>query len=150
MGDVDEIISLKYRYLRTLDLKQWDDFEATFVPEATGDYGADLRFSSREELVAYMRKSLGPGVISMHHCHHPEIALGSDDATGRWYLEDKVIAPEFRFVLEGAAFYEDRYVRTPDGWRIAHTGYKRTYEASYSLDDIPSYKLTLGDAYEAT
>ena len=147
MGDVDEIIALKYRYLRTLDLKRWDEFTETFVPEATGDYGADLRFASRAELVSFMRRSLGPGIISMHHCHHPEITVDIDDATGRWYLEDKVIAPELKFVLEGAAFYEDRYVRTPDGWRIAHTGYQRTYEASYSLDDLPSYTFTLGDAF---
>ncbi len=147
MDDVQELISLKYRYLRTLDLKQWDEFEATFVPEATGHYGAELEFASRAELVGYMRESLGPGIITMHHCHHPEITVTGDTATGRWYLEDKVIAPDFKFVLEGAAFYEDRYVRTPEGWRILHTGYRRTYEASYSLEDLPSYKVTIGEAY---
>ena len=57
---LEEIKQLKYRYLRTLDLKRWDEFEATFVPEATGDYGEGLRFGSREEIVAFMRDSLGP------------------------------------------------------------------------------------------
>ena len=28
-----------------------------------------------------------------------------------------------------------------DGWRIAHTGYRRTFEQSYSLEDLPSMKI---------
>ena len=144
---LEEIKQLKYRYLRTLDLKRWGDFEACFVPEATGDYGDGLVFADRDALVAYMRENLGPALVTMHHCHHPEIAVDGDHATGRWYLEDKVISEEYRFVLEGAAFYEDRYVRTDDGWRIAHTGYRRTFEATYSLDDLPGYRLSRGSAY---
>ena len=67
--------------------------------------------------------------------------MDGDEATARWYLEDKVIVPELDFVLEGAAFYNDRYVRTPDGWRIAHTGYQRTFEATYSFDDLPGLRI---------
>jgi hypothetical protein len=144
---LEEIRQLKYRYLRTLDLKLWDEFEQTFVPEATGDYGEGLTFADRSALVGYLRENLGPTLVTMHHCHHPEISVDGDAAAGRWYLEDKVISVEHRFVLEGAAFYEDRYVRTPEGWRILHTGYRRTYEATYSLDDLPGYRLKLGTAY---
>ena len=52
-------------------------------------------------------------------------------------------------VIKGAAFYQDRYRRGEDGrWRIAHTGYVRTYEAMLSLDDLPSFRITaqLGEA----
>ena len=46
-------------------------------------------------------------------------------------------------VITGAAFYQDRYERGEDGrWRIAHTGYVRTYEAMMSLDELPSFKIT--------
>ena len=144
---LEEIKQLKYRYLRTLDLKRWDEFESLFVPEATGDYGEGLVFADRAALVGYMRENLGPTLVTLHQCHHPEIAVDGDRATGTWYLEDRVISEEWRFVLEGAAFYEDRYVRTADGWRISHTGYRRTYEATYSLDDLPGYRLRLGTAY---
>ena len=30
--------------------------------------------------------------------------------------------------ISGTAFYSDRYARTGDGWRIAHTGYVRVFE----------------------
>jgi hypothetical protein len=145
--DIGQIKQLKYRYLRTLDLKQWDEYAECFLPEVTCDY-AGLVFENRDALVSYMRENLGEGLISMHHAHHPEITVDGDEATGRWYLEDKVIVPAFDFVLEGAAFYTDRYVRTPAGWRIAHTGYRRTYEMSMSTADLASYQVKRGTAYD--
>ena len=141
MDDVTAISQLKYRYVRTLDTKQWDEFEACFLPEATGDYNG-LAFPDRAALVDYMRSNLGEGVITMHHVHHPEIEVDGDTATGRWYLQDKVVAPAFHFLLEGAAFYEDRYVRTADGWRVSHTGYRRTFEITHDLRDLPGTKVT--------
>jgi hypothetical protein len=139
--DLEQIRQLKYRYLRTLDTKSWEEFASCFLPEATGDYNG-LVFADRQALVAYMRENLGEGMLTMHHVHHPEITVDGDAATGRWYLQDKVIVPAFSFMLEGAAFYEDRYARTPDGWRVAHTGYRRTFEISYDLADLPGMKVT--------
>jgi hypothetical protein len=140
VDDIDQICQLKYRYLRTLDTKRWDEFAECFLPDATGDYNG-LVFADRAALVAYMRENLGEGLLTLHQAHHPEIAVDGDAATGRWYLQDKVIVPAFRFMLEGAAFYEDRYTRTPEGWRVAHTGYRRTFEMTYDLADLPGLKI---------
>ncbi len=147
LAAIEEIKQLKYRYLRTLDLKRWDEFAALFVPEATGSYGPGLAFADRDALVGYMRENLGPSIITVHHCHHPEISVAGDQARGVWYLEDRVLVPEAGLVLEGAAFYEDCYVRVADGWRIAHTGYRRTYEATHSTAALPGFRLTRGPAY---
>lgn len=140
MDDLTAISQLKYRYLRTLDTKEWGEFEACFVPEATGDYNG-LVFADRAALVAYMKENLGEGLLTMHQVHHPEITVDGDTATARWYLQDKVIVPAFSFMLEGAAFYDDRYVRTPEGWRVAHTGYRRTFEITYDLKDLPGTQV---------
>jgi hypothetical protein len=140
VDDIDQICRLKYRYLRTLDTKRWDEFAECFLPDATGDYNG-LVFSDRASLVDYMRENLGEGRLTLHQAHHPEIDVDGDAATGRWYLQDKVIVPEFGFMLEGAAFYEDRYTRTPDGWRVAHTGYRRTFEMTYNLADLPGVNV---------
>jgi hypothetical protein len=76
---------------------------------------------------------------------HPEIEISGDTARGRWYLQDRVIVVDFSFMLIGAAFYDDTYRRTEDGWRISATGYDRTYEATIGLADLPSFAGREGD-----
>jgi hypothetical protein len=139
------IEELKYRYLRTLDLKDWDGFAQVFEPDATGDYGDGLQFGDAAQIVAFMRESLGPDVITVHQVHHPEIAIadGGNTATGTWMLTDRVIAVEHRVLVDGASVYRDSYRRGSDArWRISHTGYERIYESTMSLEDWPSWRLT--------
>ena len=145
--DVEQVKQLKYRYLRTLDLKQWDEFEALFLPEATGSY-AELEFADRDALVGYMRQNLTADLITFHQAHHPEIDVAGDRATARWYLHDKVFVPAFDVAIEGAAFYEDVMVRTAAGWRFSHVGYRRTFEASWKMSAVPGWTFKVGTAYD--
>jgi hypothetical protein len=70
-----------------------------------------------------------PDIVTEHHGHHPEIDLLSPTtAIGRWYLQDRVVVPAADLEINGTAFYSDRYARTEEGWRIAHTGYRRVFE----------------------
>lgn len=140
-ADIEAIKQVKYRYLRALDTRHWDDFAATLTEDVVGDYGSSpggepLRFSNRADLVNYMRSTLGPGIIIEHRVTHPEITVTGDQASGIWYLQDRVIVAEANFMLIGAAFYRDRYRRTNEGWQISATGYDRTYEATMSLEGI--------------
>ncbi len=148
LAALEEIRRLKYRYLRCVDLKLWDEIGEVFTADATVDYGTralgePIQLRGREEIVAFLRKSLGPGIITVHFASQPEIDVDGAAASGTWSFEDTVIATEYRVVIKGAAFYEDRYARGEDGrWRISHTGYVRTYEVMMSLDDVPSLKFT--------
>lgn len=146
LEDLRSIENLKYRYLRSLDTKDWATFASTLTDDVTGNYGEELAFSDRDELVGYMQKNVGPAVITEHRVAHPEIEIDGDTARGRWYLQDRVIVAEFSFMLIGAAFYDDTYRRTADGWRISSTGYDRTYEATIGLADLPSFALKVGPA----
>jgi hypothetical protein len=145
---LEEIRRVKYRYLRCVDLKLWEEMAEVFTPGATADYGSPatgqpLKFGSRDEIIAFLRDSLGPDIITLHAAGQPEIDIDGAVASGMWRFEDTVIATEYRLVIKGAAFYEDRYERGEDDkWRIAHTGYVRIYETTQSLDDLPSLKIT--------
>ena len=145
---LEEIRQVKYRYLRCVDLKLWDDLADTFTQEATADYGTPalgdpIRLAGRDAIVGFLRDKLGPEILTTHFATQPEISVDGDTARGTWAFQDTVIATEFRVVITGAAFYEDRYARCDDGkWRIAHTGYVRTYESMMSLDDMPSFRIT--------
>jgi hypothetical protein len=148
-ADVEAIKQVKYRYVRALDTKRWDDFADTLTDDVVGDYGSSVgeehHFTNRVDLVNYMRKSLGPAVITEHRVAHPEITVEGDEASGTWYLQDRVIVADFNFMLIGAAFYNDSYRRTDDGWKISATGYERTYEATMSLAGL-DFKLQPGQA----
>jgi hypothetical protein len=132
---LEELRQLKYRYLRTLDLKQWDEFADTLAADVHASYGQRLSFDGRDAVVEFMRTSLGPAIITVHQCHHPELRVAGDTATGTWYLQDLVIVSEHKMLLTGAAFYEDTYSRTDGTWRISRTGYVRSYEATQPLPD---------------
>ncbi len=144
---LEEIRRVKYRYLRCVDLKLWDEIEEVFTPHASADYGTHavskpLSLRGRDEIVTYLRDNLGPSIITVHRCGQPEIDVDGDTAHGTWSFEDTVIALDFRVVIKGAAFYEDTYQRGEDGrWRISHIGYKRIYETMSSLDDTPSLRF---------
>jgi hypothetical protein len=141
---LEEIRRVKYRYLRCVDLKLWDEMAEVFTPGATADYGSPatgqpLKFGSRDEIIAFLRDSLGPDIITLHAAGQPEIDIDGAAASGTWRFEDTVIVTRYRIVIKGAAFYEDRYERGEDSrWRIAHTGYVTTQ----SLDELPSLKIT--------
>ncbi len=148
LAALEEIRRVKHRYLRCVDLKLWDEIAGVFTPDATADYGTPalgepIRITGRDGIVAFLRDKLGPGIVTVHFASQPEIDIEGDTATGTWCFEDTVIATEYRVLIKGAAFYEDRYARGEDGrWRISHTGYVRTYEMMMSLDDVPSLKIT--------
>ncbi|WP_460304964.1 nuclear transport factor 2 family protein [Actinocorallia aurea] len=147
LAAVEDIQRLKYRYLRTLDLKLWDEFADTLAPDATADYGSHvgegpLRFSGRAAIVEYLSGALAPGITTVHVCHHPEITVDGDTAEATWCLEDTVLATPFKTLVRGAAYYADRYRRDDGVWRITHTGYTRLYEAMLPFDSLAGLHLT--------
>jgi hypothetical protein len=149
MGDIDEIKQVKYRYLRALDTKHWDEFADTLTEDVIGDYDASVgeahHFADRDSLVEFMRSAMPANIITEHRVTHPEITVDGDAASATWYLQDRVIVPDFDFMLIGAAFYHDRYRKTDEGWKISATGYDRTYEATMSTETL-NFKVKPGRA----
>ena len=144
--DVAAIHALKYRYLRTLDLKRWDEFADTLCEDIQASYGShagdqELTFSGRQAVVDYMSNAMGTFLTSVHSCSHPEIEVFGDEAVGTWLLQDVVLIPSKKFELRGASYYRDRYRREDGVWRIAETGYERIYETVMSYEGQDSYTV---------
>lgn len=144
---IEAIKPVKYRYLRALDTKHWDDFADTLTEDIVGEYGSSVgkehRFTNRAEPVESTR-TRWPRCSSMSgDLDRRSSSTITIRAEGTWYLQDRVIVPEYNFMLFGAAFYRDRYRKTEDGWKICATGYQRTYEVTQSLDGS-NFKLTPG------
>jgi hypothetical protein len=142
--DLEEIKRCKYAYLRCLDQKDWDGLRDVLTEDATAAYsGGRYTYAGRDEIVAFVSRNMGRERFhSSHRAHHPEITLDGDAAEATWALEDMVYDDEWDFLLVGAAFYEDRYLRTAEGWRIAHTGYRRSFEFTLPTSEVPGFSLT--------
>jgi uncharacterized protein (TIGR02246 family) len=145
LQELEAIKRLKYRYLRCLDQKLWDELADCFTEDARSSYGGGrYAFEGRDAILEFLRKAMGaPSFLSSHRVHHPEIELtGPASATGVWALEDTVIETRAGITIRGAAFYTDEYVKQDGAWRIRFTGYKRTYEEVESRRDRPGLRLT--------
>ncbi|ONI71098.1 bile-acid 7-alpha-dehydratase [Actinosynnema sp. ALI-1.44] len=148
---IEEIKRLKHRYLRAVDQKRWDVLEAALAEDAVADYGTramgkPLVLTGRAAILEFMRQNLGGDqIVTFHFCGQPEIDIDGHEATGTWAFQDTVIVKQHRLVIKGAAYYEEKYVRSPeDGWRIRHIAYNRIYEVTVSMDDMPSMKFLAG------
>jgi hypothetical protein len=164
LRSLEEIRQVKYRCLRCVDLKLWDEIGDVFTPDADLDYGTiaygkALQIAGRPEIVTFFRTKLGPDTLTSHSAGQPEITVDGTGtsagtgtgtsagtgtgATGIWQVRDTVLATRHRLLITGAAFHHDRYERGQDGrWRMAGTRCVRNYETMVSLDDLPSFKLT--------
>ena len=83
--ELEAIKRLKYRYLRCLDQKLWDDIETCFTTDATASYGGGAyQHDGRDSIMEFLRTSMGSeSMLTSHRCHHPEIDLDGDRATVR-------------------------------------------------------------------
>ena len=143
--EIEAIKQLKYKYMRCLDQKRWDEIAECFTPDATAAYsGGKYSYQGRDAIIEFLSTSMGADSFhSAHQVHHPEIELtGESTAKGTWSLQDTVIETQWDIIIRGAAFYEDTYSKADGTWRISHTGYKRLFEEMMSRKDIPSLKLT--------
>lgn len=134
------IAHLKYRYLRGVDAKEWGLLASTLTPDAVARYGGGVHtVQGRDAIVEFLRSRLQSSTVhTAHRVNHPELDLDPADpdrVRGRWTLDDIVIDSEQRFQLIGAAWYDDVYVRSGDGWQIAETGYTRTFELVSQLPE---------------
>lgn len=147
-SDIAEILQLKYRYVRSGDVHDWDLLRSTLTDDFHGDFGNGFTVTSADPFVDGQRTTRGRDNITVHKLHQPEIEVDGDTASGLWLLSYRAVRKTSRVLVEGAGHYRDSYRRTEHGWRISRVELRRLYETEISFDDVPSLRLTadhLGD-----
>ena len=145
LQEIEVIKRLKYKYMRCIDEKRWDELAECFTEDATVSYsGGRYAFAGRDAIMKFLVDSMyRDSFLSSHRIGQPEIELTSEaTATGIWALEDTVIDTHFEITLRGSAFYRDEYRKIDGEWKIRSTGYDRTFEEIESRKESPSLKLT--------
>ena len=123
---IEEIKTLKARYLRCVDSKQWDEFETLFIPDAAfiGHDVGDFRVNRTHEFREFSEKFLAD-CVSIHHVLAPEITF-IDDNTAKvvWVMTDMLRWEKGDPIngytkIDGWGHYHETAVKTPDGWRMS-------------------------------
>ncbi len=136
------LMELRHRYMRSVDLRDWDAVAATLAPEMVARYRPDLVTEGADALVAELRARLTDERITVHQLGNPSIVVDGDHATGTWTVSDRTVCTDVGYVVEGASLSTDRYRRDPArGWLISEISYRRFCETSVSLADLPSFRV---------
>lgn len=131
----EAIRTVKARYFRALDTKDWDLLGAVFAPDAHCDFrGADVDPVSgacavpgatdtvlvgRDMIVASLSAGLGD-VVSIHAGFMPEIeVIDAHSARGVWAMSDVLRFPAGPLAeMRGWGHYHERYAYADGQWRI--------------------------------
>jgi len=128
MSDREDIIDLAVRYTWALDTKDVEDLRNVFTADAT----ALLRGVECVGVDAIISR-VGGAVLRLDWTQHlignHQVTVDGDTATHRCHLQGQHVKAGTEggdnFIVAG--FYDDRLVRTPDGWRIVHRLMQQTW-----------------------
>lgn len=134
ISDKLEINELLARYCHALDQKDWEAFQAIFLPDAVLDFTAfGGPKGSPDELQEFFTPILNSLASTQHTVSTIKIDLAGDSASAR----SAAIVPMTAKTPEGkestfvsGLWYEDDLERTQDGWRIKSRKQVRSWTAS--------------------
>lgn len=121
-----EIQELMYRYAEMVDQRDWKQMDRVFALEATIDYTSTGGHAGPfRETLAWLDRALESWPVNLHIVTNLVIEFDPgerpDGATSRCYFHapmarDSEDGPQY--IITNAGRYEDRLVRTANGWRI--------------------------------
>lgn len=117
---IDELLDT---YAHAIDTKNWELLRTLFVPGATLDYTHEggVR-GSIDEAIEWLSKALAPFAMCQHIIANRRVTIDGDDAVVHAYVSSPLGLPAgdgaLTIILSGGE-YDDRLVRTAEGWRFA-------------------------------
>lgn len=124
----EEIRQLAYRYAYALDTRNLDDLVALFVD----DVRASATESGHAALRASFEASLAPLGTTILSVSNHVIDLDGDEASGVVYCSAEIEQGDDW--LRQRILYQDRYRKTPAGWRFVRRNHLLWYSAPMGVD----------------
>lgn len=121
ISDRLEIQQLLVAYSTAIDTRRFDDLDHVFTPDAYIDYramgGIDGRYP---QVKAWLAEVLPNFLNYAHMLGLPSIRLSGDSATARTFcFNPMVFGGERPGTMLLGLWYDDEFVRTPEGWRMS-------------------------------
>ncbi len=117
--DRQQIVDVTLAYTYALDAKDWDALDDVFTVDATAFLTEEL--DGREAIKGRVTRALESLDLSQHMVANHDVRIDGDSAVCRCYLQAQHVREAApgppNFIVAGR--YDDRFVRTSVGWRIA-------------------------------
>ena len=120
ISDRLEIQQLLVDYSTAIDQRRFDDLDGVFTPDAYIDYralgGIDGRYP---EVKDWLSKVLPSFPVYAHMLGNFSVRIDGDTASSRVICFNPMVLPgDNDQVLFCGLWYDDEFVRTPEGWRM--------------------------------
>ena len=121
ISDRLEIQQLLVEYSTAIDQRRFDDLDRVFTPDAYIDYramgGIDGRFP---EVKAWLAQVLPNFPAYAHMLGNFDVRIDGDTASSRTIcFNPMVLGGDQNQILYCGLWYEDEFIRTPEGWRLS-------------------------------
>jgi hypothetical protein len=121
ISDRFEIQQLLIDYSTAIDKRRFDDLDQVFTPDAYIDYtamgGIDGRFP---EVKAWLAQVLPNFPAYAHMLGNFDARINGDAASSRTIcFNPMVLGGDQNQILFCALWYDDEFIRTPEGWRMS-------------------------------
>ncbi len=121
ISDRFEIHQLLIDYSTAIDQRRFDDLDRVFTEDAYIDYramgGIDGHFP---EVKAWLAQVLPNFPAYAHMLGNFDVRIDGDTASSRTILfNPMVLGGEKNQILFCGLWYEDEFIRTPEGWRMS-------------------------------
>jgi 3-phenylpropionate/cinnamic acid dioxygenase small subunit len=125
LSDRSEIGEVIVRYGWAIDTKDWDLLDTCFTADAQVDYSSNPggKKGAYRDVRGWLEKVMSAFPVTQHLMANTDITLDGDRARVRTMVTNPQGAatregPLHFFYVGGR--YDDEFVRTPDGWKIAN------------------------------
>ena len=120
ISDRLEIQQLLIDYSTAIDQRRFDDLDRVFTPDAYIDYrvmgGIDGTYPA---VKAWLAQVLPNFPVYAHMLGNLDVRIGGDTASSRTIcFNPMVLGGDSGNVMFCGLWYDDEFVRTPEGWRM--------------------------------
>ena len=121
MSDRQAIADLVARYADAVCRRDGEAWGATWADDGLWQLPGAPEVRGRDNLVAFWNQAMAGFPFVAQLVHNGTTELSGDTATGRWYITEHLKTADGGGMFN-IGVYQDRFVRTADGWRFAERG----------------------------
>lgn len=150
----EQIRQVKWKNLRCLDTKRWDEMAATFHPDCTTSWlDGQISLEGRDTIMDFLKKTpfakATDPVVTVHAAECIEIDfLTLEHARAVSRLYNPMWNPDLDLSQRLLAFYHDEFKLYQGEWLISHTGHEYILDETFRWEDIASHQTQYKHPYD--